>query len=304
MRNCDCSSPNGGTPLNAPKKSASIVARGAHLPSTGAALKVKLMRVFRTSPSKIPWSTPGWLAGAAAISAFCPCPNELNNPRSLNSVALMNPLIVSVSPSPSLTTCCAVAARAPRIKTPATASVENDAIRVRMTPPRVRKWLPRASNRARQSPHAQSRLSLHRSHGETLDEAVHERVVDDGERDAREQRGRHQCPPVIHVPAHQRDRDAQTHRHLVHRADESQRVHEFLQHQREGEHDHRQDPRNDQPRRHFQDHPQPTEAVDHGLLLDVPRDRAEEPHDEPGAKWNGHRRIDEDQRPQRVLEME
>src|SRR5437773_9464421 len=36
MRNCDCSSPNGGTPLKAPKKSASIVARGAHFPSTGS----------------------------------------------------------------------------------------------------------------------------------------------------------------------------------------------------------------------------------------------------------------------------
>src|SRR6266480_1366478 len=97
MRNCDCSSPNGGTPLNAPKKSASIVARGAHLPSTGAALKVKLMRVFRTSPSKIPRLAPGCPVhpgigtGQAAISAFWPCPKELNSPRSLNIVALTKP---------------------------------------------------------------------------------------------------------------------------------------------------------------------------------------------------------------------
>ena len=137
IRNCDCSSPNGGTPLKAPKKSASMVALGAHFPMAGGALKVKLMRVFRTSPSKIPWGTPGW--ARAAHSAFCPLPKlPAKDPRSLNKLALTNPLIVSVSPSASLTTCCAVAARAPRIKTPATASVENDAIRVRMTPPRVK----------------------------------------------------------------------------------------------------------------------------------------------------------------------
>ena len=45
-RICGCSSPNGGTPLNAPKKSNSTVARGAHLPSTGAPVKVKFKRVF------------------------------------------------------------------------------------------------------------------------------------------------------------------------------------------------------------------------------------------------------------------
>src|SRR5205085_6876900 len=91
IRNCGCSSPYGGTPLKAPKKSASTVARGAHFPRAGGALKVKLRRVFRTSPSTIPWLTPGWLAGAAAISAFCPCPKKPNSPRLLNSVASMNP---------------------------------------------------------------------------------------------------------------------------------------------------------------------------------------------------------------------
>src|SRR5438309_5849117 len=44
-RNCGCSSPNGGAEVNVPKKSASSVAFGDHLPSTGVLLKVKLMRV-------------------------------------------------------------------------------------------------------------------------------------------------------------------------------------------------------------------------------------------------------------------
>src|SRR6266853_2571221 len=82
-RSCGCSSPNGGVPLNAPKKSASSVAFGAQLPSTGPELKSSRMRVFRMSPSKKLRSVPGctW----AAHSAFCPCPKPpVNNPRSLN----------------------------------------------------------------------------------------------------------------------------------------------------------------------------------------------------------------------------
>ena len=81
------------------------MARGAHLPSTGAPVKVKFKRVFRKSPSVMDLSVAGWFAGEAAIAAFCPCPNDAKSPRLVNMVALMNPLIVSVSPSPNFTTC-------------------------------------------------------------------------------------------------------------------------------------------------------------------------------------------------------
>src|SRR6266705_1747366 len=128
MRICGCSSPNGGLPLNAPKKSASSVAFGAHLPSTGPALKVKLMRVFRTSPSVKSLSVGGWLAGEAANSAFCPWPNPPNSPWSVKVVALTKPLMVRVCPSPNFTTCLAVAGDAtPMTTAAATASPENDA---------------------------------------------------------------------------------------------------------------------------------------------------------------------------------
>src|SRR5207245_531719 len=142
MRICGCSSPNGGALVNVPKKSDSSVAFGAHLPSTGPALKVKLMRVFRTSPSVKSLSVVGWLAGAAASSAFCPCPNRPNTPWSVNMVALMNPLMVRVCPSPNFTTCCAVAGDAtPRVTTAATASPENDANRVLTRSPSCERWL-------------------------------------------------------------------------------------------------------------------------------------------------------------------
>src|SRR3989442_1507912 len=135
---------NGRTPLNAPKKSVSSVAFGAHLPSTGPALNVKLMRVLRTSPSLKSLSVVGWLAGAAANSAFCPWPNPPNSPLFVNIVALMKPLIVSVSPSPSFTTCpvgCwAGAERAPaRTEITNTASPQNDATPFLMTSPSCEK---------------------------------------------------------------------------------------------------------------------------------------------------------------------
>src|SRR2546422_6048912 len=49
-----------------------------------------------------------------------------------------------------------------------------------------------------------------------------------------------------------------------------------------------------------QDHGEATVPVDHRLLLDLPGDRPEKPHDQPGAEWNGHRRIDEDRKSTRL----
>src|SRR3989441_13025756 len=308
IRICGCSSPNGGAPLNAPKKSLSSTAFGAHLPSTGPAVKVKLMRVLRTSPSVKSLSVVGWLAGGAANSAFCPWPNPPNRPWSVNRVAFIKPLMGSVCPSPNFTTCWAVARDpTPRVTTAATASPENDANRVLTRSPSCERWLPcrlGLYSDPRAAAPLEHPLSLHGAHGEALDEAVDEQVIDDGERDAREQRSRHQGPPVVDVTPHQRDRDSQAHRHPLHRADEGQGVHEFLHHQGEREDDHRQDPRDDEPGRDLQDDREAAVAVDHRLLLDLPRHRAEEAHHEPRAERDRHGRIDQDQRAQGVLEAE
>src|SRR3989454_2894921 len=227
-RSCGCSSPNGGAPLFAPKKSASSVAFGAHLPSTGPALKSNRMRVFRMSPSRNPWSVVGW--ATAAHSAFWPWPNPSNKPRLLNIVALMKPLIVRVSPAPSLTDCCAHTADGPpRNAASATATTANNAIRFLMrTSPPVGLGDGAAS-------------TLYRSHGKALDEAIDEEIIDDCERNADDQGGGHERPPVIHVASDQRDRHAQTHRHPVDRAEEGQRVHDVLRDQRDGLGDQRQD---------------------------------------------------------------
>src|SRR6266853_1863946 len=287
-RSCGCSSPTGGAPLIAPKKSASSVAFGAHWPSTGPELKSSRMRVFRMSPSKRLWSTPG--CATLAHSAFCPCPKS-NKPRLLNIVALMKPLMVRVSPAPSLTDCCANAADGPpRNATSATAV--NPAIRLLMrTLPPVELSDGAAS-------------ALHRPHGEALNKTIDEEIVDDGERNADNQGGGHERPPVIDVAPDQRDRHAQAYGHLVDRAEEGQRIHELLHYQREAENDHRQDARNDQPWRDFYDHGEPAVPVDHRLLLDIPGNGAHESHDEPGAEGDRDGRVDEDQSPERVLQAQ
>src|SRR5438046_5534726 len=203
----------------------------------------------------------------------------------------MKPLMVRVSPAPSLTDCWATAGRAPSSRIPATTSPENHVKRALM----ISSWGETACER---------HSSLHRPHGEALDEAIDEEIVDDGERNADDQGGGHERPPVVHVAADQRDRHAQAYGHFVDRAEEGQRVHELLHHQREAENDYRQDARNDEPRRDFHDDGEPAVPVDHRLLLDLPGHRAEEPHDQPGAKWNGDGGVDEDQGPERGLQAE
>src|SRR5437016_11009654 len=136
----------------------------------------------------------------------------------------MKPLIVRVSPAPSLTDCWADAADGPlKSAASATATAVNHAIRLLMrTLPPVELGDGAAS-------------SLHRPHGEALDEAIDEEIVDDGEWNTDDQGGGHERPPVVHVAADQRDRHAQAYGHLVDRAEEGQRVHELLHHQREAE---------------------------------------------------------------------
>src|SRR5439155_1279353 len=82
------------------------------------------------------------------------------------SVVLMKPLMVRVSPAPTLTDCWATAGRAPSSRIPATTSPENHVKRALM----ISSWGETACER---------HSSLHRPHGEALDEAIDEEIVDD-----------------------------------------------------------------------------------------------------------------------------
>src|SRR6266536_719664 len=109
-----------------------------------------------------------------------------------------------------------------------------------------------------------------RSTGEALDEPVQERVVEQRERDAGNQRRRHQRLPVEDVADDQIGRDP-------------------------GQRDREDD---------LAQRAQPGAAVDERGVLELLRDRLEEPHQQPGRERDRERGIDQDQRPERVLEAQ
>src|SRR5439155_27066966 len=114
-------------------------------------------------------------------------------------------------------------------------------------------------------------------------------------------RSRHERGPMIDVTAHQSDGNSETHRHVFHGADEGERIHEFLYDECERKRHHGEDAGKHEPGRHTEYHLQPAETVDHRLLLDVPWRGSHETHHQPGTEGNGHPRIDQDQRDDRVL---
>jgi len=89
---------------NAPKKSASIVALGDHFAEHRRTVEGKVDA--RVPDVAVEDTLVEAGLGQGRPLAFCPFPKPpANEPRSLNSVALTKPLMVSVCPSPNLTTC-------------------------------------------------------------------------------------------------------------------------------------------------------------------------------------------------------
>src|SRR5581483_2392137 len=139
---------------------------------------------------------------------------------------------------------------------------------------------------------------------ESLDEAVEERVVEQRERDARDQHRRHQRLPEEDVAADQLVRHSGGERPLAGRLREGERVDELVHAQREREDHDGQDPRqgdreNDAPQR-----AQARAAVDERGVLELLGNRLEEPHQQPRRERDRKRGVDEDHRPERVLQVE
>src|SRR2546428_321828 len=84
-------------------------------------------------------------------------------------------------------------------------------------------------------PHAHPPVSaLDGAGGETRDVVLHEERVDEGDRNAAEQRCRHELAPVEGVPADQLAHDAYRHGSHIRTAEEEQRVEELVLRQRKG----------------------------------------------------------------------
>src|SRR5688500_5823018 len=143
-----------------------------------------------------------------------------------------------------------------------------------------------------------------RARCKALDETVEECGVEECERDGRNQRRRHQRLPEEDVSPDQVVRDARGHRSLLGARDERERVDEFVHAQREGEDDRRQDPRERDRKDDQEERLQARRSVDQRRVLELLRDGLEEAHQEPRREGHREGRVDEDQRPERVLEVE
>ena len=74
--------------------------------------------------------------------------------------------------------------------------------------------------------------------------------------------------------------------------------------EREGENDDGQDACERNRHHHLDERAEPRQAVDHGGVLEVARNRLVEAHQEPGAERHREARIDEHERPESVLQAE
>src|SRR5438105_1090481 len=133
------------------------------------------------------------------------------------------------------------------------------------------------------------------SASEAGDEPIQEQVVDERQRDARDQDRGHDRGPVVEIAADQLGRYGDRQRAAGRARDESDRVQELVDDEREREDDDRQDPR---------ECSEPRAAVDERSVLELERDRLEEAHQEPDRERHRERRIDEHERPQRPGEMD
>src|SRR5918995_2884184 len=137
-----------------------------------------------------------------------------------------------------------------------------------------------------------------------LDEAVEERVVEQRERDGGNQRRRHERLPEEDIPADQVVRDPRGHRSLLGGRDERERVDELVHAEREGEDDRGQDPGKRDRQDDQEERLQSRRPVDQRRVLELLRNGLEEAHEEPCRERHREGRVDEDQRPERVLEVE
>src|SRR5918999_3086731 len=149
-----------------------------------------------------------------------------------------------------------------------------------------------------------SRASPECAARKTLDEAVEEDVVEQSDRDAGDERGSEQPLPEEDVAADQLGWHADGDGLRVRARDEGERVDELVEGEREREDDDGEDPwdrdgQDDPPERS-----QPGGAVHLGGVLELPRDRLEEAHQEPRGEGDREGGVDEHERDQGVLEAE
>src|SRR6266581_941942 len=138
--------------------------------------------------------------------------------------------------------------------------------------------------------------------GEAGDEAVEEEVVQESDGQAGDEAGGHQRSPVVDVATHQKNRDASADHLIRFRRDERQSIDKFLGHKRKGENHNGENSRGRNGNHHPDEGAEAREAVDHGGVFEFTRDGFEKTHQKPDGKRHGKAGINEDQRPQGILQ--
>src|SRR6266567_9178380 len=146
--------------------------------------------------------------------------------------------------------------------------------------------------------------TLRRAGGEAGNVIVHQEGIDEERRRSAEQRAGHNLPPVEHIAPDQRRDDADRKHELIRRGQECKRIEELRPADREGE-----DGRGDQSGQRDRDEDLEQDlavvrAVHHGGLIELLRDRSEVPDHDPGAERYRQRRIDNQQHPPFVDELD
>src|SRR6266487_1986438 len=147
-----------------------------------------------------------------------------------------------------------------------------------------------------------SRLLLDGADGKAGDEAVEEEVVQESDGQAGDEAGGHQRSPVIDVAAHQKNGDASADHLIRFRRDKRQSIDKFLGHQGEGENHDGEDSRGRNGNHHPDEGAEAREAVDHGGVFQFTGDGFEETHEKPDGKRHGKAGVNENQRPQGILQ--
>src|SRR5439155_2244499 len=133
--------------------------------------------------------------------------------------------------------------------------------------------------------------------GASRDVVLVEEGVDERDRNAAQQRARHQLSPEVDVAADHLRYDADRHRLALGRRQEHQRVDELVPRQREREDACRQDPRHGDGEDDPHHRPEARGPVDARALLELLRDRLEVAHEQPRAERDEERGVGEDQGP-------
>src|SRR6266446_8198952 len=145
---------------------------------------------------------------------------------------------------------------------------------------------------------------LYGADGEAGYEAVKEQVIHERDGKTGDQAGGHQRSPVVDISTNQKDGDACPDHLIRFGRDEGQGIDKFLSHQGECEDYDGKNSRNGDGNNQLDKSAEAGEAVHHSRVFQLLGNGLEETHEKPDGKGNREGGVDENERPQGILQAE